>query len=63
MSLRRTLRGRRVKWTRRVGSHILVVLRGETRGAPAPRLLLPLPEYLAEVQKVFGPPGPSSSVR
>ena len=42
---------------------VLVVLQGETRGAPAPRLLLPLPEYLAEVQKVFGPPGPSSSVR
>jgi hypothetical protein len=63
MPLRRLLRGRAIKRTRRRGANILVTFRGEPKGTPGPRLLLPLADYLAEVQTTFHPghrPNPSS---
>ena len=55
MPLRRLLRGRAIKRTRRRGPNILVTFRGEPKGTPGPRLVLPLADYLAEVQTTFHP--------
>ncbi len=55
MPLRRLLRGRAVKRTRRRGNNVLVIFRGEPKGTPGPRLVLPLADYLAEVQTTFHP--------
>ena len=55
MPLRRLLRGRAIKRTRRRGNNILVTFRGEPKGTPGPRLVLPLADYLAEVRTTFHP--------
>ena len=55
MPLRRLLRGRVIKRTRRCGPNILVVIRGEPKGTPGPRLVLPLADHLDEVQRTFHP--------
>ncbi len=55
MPLCRLLRGRVVKRTRRYGSNVLVTFRSERKGARSHRLLLPLAEYLAEVETTFQP--------
>lgn len=55
MPLRRTLRGREVKRTRRLGNNIRVILRSEPGGSPGPRLLLPL----AEVRVTLEPRQPA----
>ena len=55
MPLRRLLRGRAIKRTRRRGANVLVTFRGEPKGTPGPRLALPLADYLAEVQTSFHP--------
>jgi hypothetical protein len=63
MPLRRLLRGRAIKRTRRRGPNILVTFRGEPKGTPGPRLVLPLADYLAAVQTTFHPgrrPNPTS---
>jgi hypothetical protein len=59
MPLRRLLRGRVIKRTRRYASNILVTFRSERKGARNHRLLLPLAEYLAEVEITFQPSCPS----
>jgi len=55
MPLRRLLRGRAIKRTRRRGNDVLVTFRGEPKGTPGPRLVLPLADYLDEVQMTFHP--------
>ena len=55
MPLRRLLRGRAIKRTRRRGPNILVTFRSEPKGTPGPRLVLPLADYLAEVRTTFRP--------
>jgi hypothetical protein len=44
MPLRRLLRGRAIKRTRRRGNNVLVTFRSEPKGTPGPRLVLPLAE-------------------
>jgi hypothetical protein len=60
MPLRRLPRGRVIRRTRRRSPHILVNFRGEPKGTPGPRLVLPLADYLAEVQTTFPPGRPAS---
>jgi hypothetical protein len=55
MPLRRLLRGRAIKRTRRRGNNVLVTFRSEPKGTPGPRLALPLADYLDEVQMTFHP--------
>ena len=46
-------RGRIVKRTRRLGSTIVVTFRSEVRGVPEAQVIVPLEEYLAQVQSYF----------
>lgn len=55
MPLRRVFRGRVVKRTRRLDSHIVLIFRSEPKGTPGLWLRVPLQEYLAEVQTTFVP--------
>ena len=55
MPLRRTFRGRPIKETRCRGANILVIFRSQPRGPPRPCAVVPLREYIAEVQVAFVP--------
>jgi hypothetical protein len=62
MPVERSFRGRPIKRTRRVGSRVLITFRGPSKGAPGPRLVVGLPEYLAGLQTLYLPrPGGESA--